>query len=93
MLWEQGPNHWADFTPPPEYQGFLHEWHKYLVWGFEDWSADRLINEGIPFIRNDIAAWRGNWMLIGEWSVASSKRINEEDKFREFVRLYFDALK
>lgn len=32
-------------------------------------------------------------MFIGEWSVASSKRINEDNKFRDFVRLYFDALK
>lgn len=65
MLWDQNHYHWADFTPPPEYQGFLHEWHKYLLWGFEGWSADRLINEGIPSIKDDIAAWTGNWMFVG----------------------------
>lgn len=44
LLNQQDHNHWADFAPPPNYQGFLHEWHKYLVWGFEGWSADRLIS-------------------------------------------------
>ena len=64
-----------------------------MLWGYEGWSADRLINEGIPGIKNDIAAWTGNWMFIGEWSVASSERINDVEKFKTFTRLYFDALK
>jgi hypothetical protein len=52
------------------------------VWGFEKWSADRLINEGIPMIRDDINAWTGNWMFIGEWSVASDQPIYDDAKFR-----------
>jgi hypothetical protein len=44
-------------------------------------------------IRDDINAWTGNWMFIGEWSVASDQPIYDDAKFREFVRLYFDALK
>jgi hypothetical protein len=52
------------------------------VWGFEGWSVDRLINEGIPLIKNDINAWTGNWLFIGEWSVASDVRINDEIKFK-----------
>jgi hypothetical protein len=52
-----------------------------------------LISEGVPGIKNDIAAWTGNWLFIGEWSVASNKHIDDEDKFKQYVKAYFESLK
>lgn len=54
---------------------------------------DRLINEGIPQLKDDIAQWKGNWLYIGEWSVAVQQPVTDTKKYREFIRLYFDALR
>jgi glucan 1,3-beta-glucosidase len=35
LLWKQDPFSLEDFTPPPKYSNFWHEWHKYLIWGYE----------------------------------------------------------
>lgn len=97
LLWEQGPggNVWPGFFPPPNYSNCLHEWHKYLIWGYEGWSEDRLMNEGIDGISSQISQWQGNWLFIGEFSVATggSAPFTDTQKFRNFVNKYFSAVK
>lgn len=95
LLWEQSPggNVWPGFFPPPNYQNALHEWHKYLIWGYEGWSEDRLMGEGIDGIRSQISQWNGNWLFIGEFSVATAPSFANTQKFRNFVSRYFNALK
>ncbi len=44
-------------------------------------------------MKGDLEAWKGNWLFIGEWSCASSKRIDSEDAYKQYVKAYFDALK
>ena len=29
------------------------------------------MNQGVQLIANDISKWNGNWLLMGEWSLAS----------------------
>ena len=37
MLYQQGPHDsdWSSFMPPPKYVNMRHEWHRYLIWGFD----------------------------------------------------------
>ena len=37
-------------------------------------------------LKNDILAWNGNWLFIGEWSIASAASFNDDD-----LRLYSQA--
>jgi hypothetical protein len=30
-------------------------------------------------LKNDIVAWKGNWLFFGEWSIASSASFNDDD--------------
>jgi len=67
--------------------------HKYLIWGYEGWDEDRLMGEGIDGISSQISQWYGNWLFIGEFSVATTPSFADEQKFRNFVSKYFNALK
>ncbi|CAF3399262.1 unnamed protein product [Rotaria socialis] len=88
LLYQQGPysSDWASFMPPPQFHGVRHEWHRYQIWGYEGWSTDRLISYAQNELRNDISEWKGNWLFIGEWSIASSASFNDYD-----LRLYAQA--
>lgn len=74
MLWQQSPGQsdWNRFTPPPNFYNVWHEWHRYQIWGFEGMTAQELINYARNQLKNDVQSWDGNWMLIGEWCLASS---------------------
>jgi glucan 1,3-beta-glucosidase len=94
LLWQQEDGQWENFTPPPRYQGCLHEWHKYTVWGFEGKSEDEILNYVRHNLKNSIRNWKGNWMYIGEWSFATppSAPFNDRNRFLEFASAYVDAL-
>jgi hypothetical protein len=63
-----------------------------MVWGYEGWSIDRLISEGIPFLRQEIQAWSGCPLYVGEWSVATNIESPDPDRYRQFIKLYFQTL-
>ena len=88
-----GGSVWPNFFPYPAYYNALHEWHKYLIWGFEGWSEERLMGEAINGISSSIAQWNGNWMFIGEFSVATTPAFADPQKFQTFASRYFNALK
>ncbi|CAF5095823.1 unnamed protein product, partial [Rotaria sp. Silwood1] len=50
------------------------------------WNKDRLITYAQNQLKNDISSWKGNWLFIGEWSIASSANFNDDD-----LRLYAQA--
>ena len=94
-LWEQDPSHYADFTPPSQgYYNFLHEWHKYTVWGYEGQSEDQILGKALDDISNQITSWTGNWMFIGEWALATnpSAPFNDNNRFKEFAQKYVRVL-
>lgn len=64
-----------------------------MIWGYEGWSEERLMTEGIDGIRSNVDIWKGNWLFIGEWSVATTPTFNDVTKFRTFAKSYFDALR
>lgn len=93
LLYEQGPNNgWSGFFSPPLYYNCLHEWHKYLIWGFEGWSEERLMSEGINLLKNELSSWKGNWLFIGEFSVAAPQPFWDTNKFRKYAKDYFEAM-
>jgi len=71
LLWEQNQgtaNNWENFLRAPN---VWHDFHKYLIWGFDGKSADWLMNQGVQTVAGDITAWTGNPLIIGEWSLAA----------------------
>ena len=97
LLWQQGPGDqpWPGFFSPPKFYHCLHEWHKYLIWGYEGWNEERLMGEGLNGVHSQILEWNGNWLFIGEFSVATgpSAPFSDTNKFRSFVNKYFDTVK
>ena len=75
ILWEQNAgtsSHWENFMSSPTYTNMWHDWHKYLIWGFEDKTANWIMNEGVALVAADIARWTGAPLIMGEWSLASA---------------------
>ncbi|CAK4656625.1 unnamed protein product [Aphanomyces euteiches] len=68
LLTEQSPTAtvWRDFLRQAD---VWLDWHKYLKWGFEGKRLPELATKGVESITNDMAAWTGNALLIGEWSL------------------------
>ncbi|CAF1426677.1 unnamed protein product, partial [Didymodactylos carnosus] len=97
LLYQQsaGSSDWASFMPPPQFTGILHEWHRYQIWGFEGQSKDQLIRFAQNDLKNDIAAWRGNWLFIGEWSIAwpGSANFDNDDDLRRYATAQLEAFK
>jgi glucan 1,3-beta-glucosidase len=96
LLYQQDPwqGGWAQFTPPPRYSNFWHEWHNYLVWGYENLNDDQAIAEARGGLTNKIRQWSGNWLFNGEWSLATGPNapFHDENKFRTFANAYLQAL-
>jgi len=96
LLYQQDPTSggWAQFTPPPRYTNFWHEWHNYLIWGFEGMNEQQLIAQARGPLSQSIRAWTGNYLLNGEWSLATSGNapFNDENLFRTWAGAYTDAL-
>ncbi|CAF0944318.1 unnamed protein product [Adineta ricciae] len=92
LLYQQGPydSDWAKFMPPPQFHGIRHEWHRYQIWGYEGWNKDRLISYAENDLKNDMKNWKGNWLFIGEWSIASSASFNDDD-LRRYARAQIAA--
>jgi len=82
LLYDQQPyasNHWELLTPPPTYTNVWHSWHLYLIWGYEAYDQQWLINNGTAGINSAITNWnnaKGNPMFVGEWSLASHRYFN-----------------
>ena len=74
ILWELNEgtsSNWENFMVTPAYVNVWHDWHKYLIWGYEGQTANWIMNNGVNLIASDIAKWTGGPLLMGEWSVAS----------------------
>ena len=41
-------------------------------------------------LKNDMKNWKGNWLFIGEWSIASSASFND-DELRRYARAQIAA--
>jgi len=95
LLGEQDPGHWQDFcTPAQGYKNFWHEWHKYLLWGYEWATDDELIQQAESGLYYMIRAFKGTTLFNGEWSLGTSPKapFHDEDKFKKFSAAYVRAL-
>ncbi len=43
-------------------------------------------------LKNDIKAWKGNWLFMGEWSIASSAAFNDDD-LRQYAQAQLAAFR
>ncbi|CAJ0963289.1 unnamed protein product, partial [Mesorhabditis belari] len=87
MLNEQSPGMggWDNFMPAGQFYNIRHEWHKYLVWGFEEsngWTAEKVIDYANNGMANDFNNWHGNWIFVGEWALATSVSMNDDQMKR-----------
>ncbi|KAL0481506.1 glucan 1,3-beta-glucosidase [Acrasis kona] len=89
LLSQQGPwsSDWRNFFKPPQHQNIIHEWHKYFIWGFEGQNEGQILNYVYNGLVNDIKAWQGNWLFIGEWSLATnpSAPFNNRNQWNSFA--------
>ncbi|CAF1508827.1 unnamed protein product [Rotaria sordida] len=87
LLYQQGPydSDWNKFMPPPNWYNIRHEWHRYQIWGFEGWDENRLIFYAQNDLKNAVNAWKGNWLFIGEWTVASSAAFNNDNDLQRYA--------
>lgn len=67
-------------------QNTWHEWHKYLIWGYEGQNEDQILYNAVDGISSQIQQWHGNWLFIGEWSLATNPEAPFSDKGK-FVQL------
>lgn len=61
-----------------------HEWHRYLIWGYEDFDEDRILYEAVDGVTEGIKNWTGNKIFIGEWSIATTDNapFNDDNKLK-----------
>ncbi|KAL7995340.1 putative glycoside hydrolase, family 5, glycoside hydrolase superfamily [Plasmopara halstedii] len=92
MLQKQRPEELMGVMEAPEYTNVWVEWHPYFVWGFEDKSADYLINVAIKReYKERVDKWNArpghNKLFIGEWSMANAcnMRRTNPNMFYTFV--------
>ncbi|DAZ93463.1 TPA: hypothetical protein N0F65_006522 [Lagenidium giganteum] len=93
LLWEQSPKFMADFMKGPEYKNVWVEWHRYFVWGFEQATEADLMGKHMPAFDDDLAAWKGNPMFIGEWSFATSGKFqNDDEGYHKWARKQLEVI-
>ena len=58
-------------------------------------TPDRLINYAQNQLKNDILAWKGNWLFMGEWCIAASgsSPAFSDDQLRTYAQAQLDAFK
>jgi glucan 1,3-beta-glucosidase len=97
LLSEQDPRasgNWNSFMPPPGWQGIRHEWHRYQVWDYDSksgWTPQKLIDYANNQLANDIKDWNGNWLFIGEWSIATAMDMPDDNTLRSYARAQLGA--
>nr|CCA23489.1 unnamed protein product [Albugo laibachii Nc14] len=95
MLTEQDNNHgWQNFMNTNTINVWF-EWHPYFKWGYENNNMEQVL-EAVKRRSNDIAAWTGSCLFIGEWSMDSSDSANfgaNPDTLVNFGRAQKEALR
>ena len=96
MLYDQtsGASDWNTFMLPPDWQNIRHEWHRYQVMGFESengWNAEKVISYVNNELTNDILDWTGNWLYMGEWSMATAVSMDDDDTLRRYGQAQLKA--
>jgi glucan 1,3-beta-glucosidase len=93
LLWEQSPKFMVNFMKGPEYWNVWVEWHRYFVWGLENKSEEELLTSSMDEFQDDLNAWQGNPMFVGEWSFATAGKFgNDEKGFRTFAQKQLKVL-
>ncbi|KAJ0412614.1 hypothetical protein ATCC90586_006981 [Pythium insidiosum] len=91
MLSEQSPAFMADFLVGA--RNVWHEWHPYFKWGFEGQNERQLMAAARGY-GAQIAAWRGNPLVISEWSLGVWEHFapfQDAALLREFAQIQLAA--
>ncbi|OQS00243.1 hypothetical protein THRCLA_21713 [Thraustotheca clavata] len=78
----------------PWFKNVWIEWHPYLIWGYEKYSEDELLNsKGLDAISKLISSRKGHPLFFGEWSfVTTSPTFTKPDKFTPFMSKLVDTV-
>ncbi|CAJ0584639.1 unnamed protein product, partial [Mesorhabditis spiculigera] len=90
-----GTEHWEKFMNYPKWARIRHEWHKSMIWGYENYDADEIIKLVQTDVAQHFVKWDidgGNWLLVSEWSLAAAVPMNEE-QMRRFAKAQLAAYK
>jgi glucan 1,3-beta-glucosidase len=92
LLYKQDPSTDQDFMAGAS--NAWEEWHKYLIWGYEGQNEDQILYGAVDGISSQIQQWHGNWMFIGEWSLATNPEapFSDRNKFIQLGTRMIDAL-
>ncbi|DAZ99759.1 TPA: hypothetical protein N0F65_003546 [Lagenidium giganteum] len=93
MLNEQNPGSMANFMNFPAFYNVWHDWHPYFVWGYDGKNEEQLIDAVKQYGRTNLAPWTGNWLFLGEWSMASpgSAPFRDDAQFRRYGQTLLDV--
>ncbi|KAF0693388.1 Aste57867_15641 [Aphanomyces stellatus] len=75
----------------PAMQHVMHDWHPYLIWGFEKLNGNELIQAAKTRVQ-DVTAWHGKPLYLGEWSLTTAGTFANEAQFGTFADLYLSML-
>ncbi|TMW66886.1 hypothetical protein Poli38472_012002 [Pythium oligandrum] len=99
LLFKQNADNLVGFMEKPEFTNVWVEWHPYFIWGYENWSAGDLLNNGIKRdFYNKMKEWNNrpnsNPMFFGEWSLASAGQYNNPDDgaFEEWTKAQMEGM-
>lgn len=93
FLTEQCAPHMEDFMRFPDFINVWHEWHPYFLWGYEGQSKAQVLR-AVQQYSDQVRAWRGNWLLISEWSLGaqpSAFPADDRDGLKQFAAAQLDA--
>ncbi|TMW66885.1 hypothetical protein Poli38472_012001 [Pythium oligandrum] len=84
MLYKQTAENLNGFMEAPKYTNVWVEWHPYFLWGYEDVSADDLVNKSIlqtfdAKIKKWVNRAGANKMFFGEWSLGNAGQYKNAD--------------
>ncbi|CAK4132125.1 unnamed protein product [Aphanomyces euteiches] len=87
LLSNQGPGNGMNMDDfAPEMTNVWHEWHPYVIWGYDNMSEDQLISQGVAGRANDIYNWKGKPLFLGEWSLTTQwPTFNDPGRFGQLA--------
>ncbi|TMW62433.1 hypothetical protein Poli38472_005051 [Pythium oligandrum] len=95
MLQEQGPPTMMDFMRWPDYVNVWHEFHVYYKWGYEGQNEQSILNAAKTYRGSHLDNWSGNWVFMGEWSLASpdSAPFSDRNLLKQFALVQMEQFK
>jgi glucan 1,3-beta-glucosidase len=79
---------WQQFMTGNSHFNVMHEYHRYQVWGFDQYSYPQIMDFVHNVLAADMRAWTGIPLLIGEWTVTMASVLGtlSDDQYRAYAQ-------